>query len=133
MYGQLNSAQDVLAIPESMLAAQIALADNDRQAALKCLEAAAQSEDSLNYMEPPDWYIPVRETLGRLLLKAGEPAAAEKAFRTDLEKHARNGRSLFGLYESLRAQGKMHAAESMQLQFRSAWKNADTELRLDDL
>jgi hypothetical protein len=35
--------------------------------------------------------------------------------------------------ESLKAQGKGDAARSVQREFESAWKNADTQLRVEDL
>ena len=54
-------------------------------------------------------------------------------FRADLEKNRRNGRSLFGLAESLRAQGKHYAARAVQREFERAWKAADTKLRIEDL
>ena len=64
---------------------------------------------------------------------SGDYAAAEKVFRADLEKNLRNGRSLFGLMESLKAQGKKSAAQFVQREFEAAWKNADTRLRVEDL
>jgi hypothetical protein len=63
----------------------------------------------------------------------GDYAEAEKVFRAELEKHARNGRALFGLRESLRAQGKKLAADFAGREFEVAWKNADTTLRVEDL
>ena len=36
-------------------------------------------QDSLNYGEPPDWYFPVRESLGAALLMNNDAAGAEKA------------------------------------------------------
>jgi hypothetical protein len=60
-------------------------------------------------------------------------AAAEKVFRADLEKNPGNGRSLFGLLESLKAQGNNRAAMVARRQFASAWKNADTKLGVGEL
>ena len=74
--------------------------------AIDCLRKAIAVEDSLSYIEPADWYLPVRESLGNLLLIVGRPAEAEKVFREDLERNRRNGRSLFGLVASLSAQQK---------------------------
>jgi Flp pilus assembly protein TadD len=87
----------------------------------------------LNYDEPPGWYYPTRESLGAALLLAGEAAEAEKVFRQDLEHNPRNGRSLFGLAESLKKQGNSQAARAAQRDFESAWKSADTKLRVEDL
>jgi hypothetical protein len=132
MYSPVNSANDVLTIAETVLSARIAWAANDRNEAMRHFQAAIKAEDALNYMEPADWYLPSREALGGLLFSAGDHIGAEKAFRADLEKNPRSGRSLFGLRESLHAQAKRHAAQSVQSQFRAAWKHADTELRMAD-
>jgi hypothetical protein len=43
----------------------------------------------------------------------------------------RNGRSVFGLMEALKAQKKTHQAMLVKQQFDAAWKNADTKLTLD--
>lgn len=48
-------------------------------------------------------------------------------------KNRRNGRSLYGLPESLKAQGKTYSAQSVQKEFEEAWKQADTKLRVEDL
>jgi hypothetical protein len=37
------------------------------------------------------------------------------------------------LVESLKAQGKTTAAQFVQSEFESAWKNADVKLRVEDL
>ncbi|HEY7535049.1 MAG TPA: hypothetical protein VH878_03805 [Thermodesulfobacteriota bacterium] len=125
----LNSANSVLKIPENVLDARIALARGNKQTAIKFLRKAAEAEDTLNYAEPPSWYIPVRESLGGVLMLNGDYAEAEKVFRADLEKNPRNGRSLFGLYKSLKAQGKNYDAQLVQREFEVAWKNADIQLK----
>ncbi|HXI91005.1 MAG TPA: hypothetical protein VNO24_13390 [Blastocatellia bacterium] len=132
MYG-FNTASSVFSIAENVLSARIAMAKNDRRAAIAFLRKALQVEDSLNYDEPEDWYIPVRESLGGALMLKGDYSDAEGVFRGELEKHRRNGRALFGLLESLKAQGKKQAAEFVQREFEDAWKNADTKLRIEDL
>lgn len=54
----------------------------------------------------------------------------EKAHELDLLKNRRNGRSLFGLWQSLAAQGKPTDAEFVRTQFEKAWRNADIELKV---
>jgi tetratricopeptide (TPR) repeat protein len=132
MYG-INTASNILKIAENVLSAKIAFAKNDKNSAIELLKKAVGVEDSLSYTEPSDWIMPVRETLGGVLLLSGNHAEAEKVFRADLEKNLRNGRSLFGLQESLNAQGKKSAAQFVQREFQLAWKNADTQLRIEDL
>ena len=97
------------------------------------LRKRVELEDSLNYDEPEDWYIPVRESLGGLLIINGDYADAERVFRAELKKHPRNGRALFGLMESLKKQNKTAAAQFVQREFDAAWKNADIKLRIEDL
>ncbi len=128
-----NNAGSVLQIAENILNAKIAMAKNQKKPAIEFLKKAVELEDSLNYTEPPDWYIFSRESLGGALLMNGDSKEAEKVFRADLERNPRNGRSLFGLVESLNAQGKKLDAQLVKREFDAAWKNADTQLRLEDL
>lgn len=129
-----NTARSVLEVAEGVLAARIAVARKDMTSAVVMLKKAVQAEDALHYGEPPDWFLHVRETLGGVLLQTGAAAEAEKVFRADLERNRRNGRSLFGLAISLRAQKKDYAAQTVQLEFQRAWKNADSlQLQVDDL
>jgi tetratricopeptide (TPR) repeat protein len=131
----LNSASKVLKIADYVLAARIAgtATKPDSKTVLESLRKAVEIEDSLAYDEPPAWFLPVRESLGGALMMTGDYAGAEQVFRADLEKNRRNGRSLFGLVESLKAQGKTHAASLVEQSFEKAWNNADTKLRLGDL
>ena len=130
-YG-LNTTASVFQVAEPMLAGKIALAKGDKKAAIELLKRAAAAEDALRYDEPADWQLPVRESLGGALLAGGDYAAAEQVFRADLERNPRSGRSLFGLVESLKAQGKSSAA-FVQQEFEAAWKNAEVKLRVEDL
>jgi tetratricopeptide (TPR) repeat protein len=126
-------AKTVLQIPAGTLDAQISEARGDRKAAIESLKKAVAVQDGLAYNEPPDWYYPVRETLGGALLRDGQPAEAEKVFRDDLARNPRDGRSLFGLWQSLKAQNKTADAEWARREFEAAWKDADTQLSVGDL
>jgi tetratricopeptide (TPR) repeat protein len=133
MVSVYNTSQSVLGIPEAVLEAKFALSRRDYAQAVSCLRQAEARERSLQYAEPPEWIIPVRESLGAVLMAAGQPAEAEKVFRAELATHARSGRSLFGLRESLKAQKRDYAARLVDQEFQAAWKNADRpELRLED-
>ena len=94
---------------------------------------AIEIQDRFIYDEPPPFYYPIRESLGGALLRAGRAADAEIAFREGLAKSPRNGRILFGLMESLRAQGKTDSAVLVRPEFEAAWKRADVTLRVSDL
>jgi len=132
MVSVYNTSQSVLGIPEAVLEAKFALSRRDRARAVECLRQAELREHALQYAEPPEWIIPVRESLGAVLMAAGEPAEAERVFRAELATHTRSGRSLFGLRESLKAQKKDYAAHLVDQEFQAAWKNAEgNELRLE--
>jgi len=89
-------------------------------------------QDKMSYDEPPEWYYPVRESLGAALLFAGKAAEAEAVFREDLQRNPHNPRSLFGIWKCLEAQRKNPEAQQARQQFESAWKQADTQLRIED-
>jgi len=129
---KLNSpvfpATDTLAVPIHLLAGKIAEAKGDNRTMVSELRRAVEAEDALPYMEPAYWPVPTRPTLGAALLKAGDPTEAEKIFREDLKAWPRNGWSLYGLEQSLRAQGKTDSANLVQREFERAWKRADTPL-----
>jgi predicted Zn-dependent protease len=70
----------------------------------------------------------VRQSLGAVLLQLGRPADAERVYREDLARNPGNGWSLFGLAQSLRAQGKTEDAAQVEQQFSKAWAQADVKL-----
>lgn len=131
-YG-LNPATKIMSVAENVLNARIASAKGDKRATIEFLGKAVELEDALVYDEPPTWFLPTREMLGGALIKHGDFAAAEQVFRDDLLRNRRNGRSLFGLMESLKAQKKDYAASMVQREFQNAWKNADVKLTVQDL
>lgn len=123
-----NKTKSILQIADDVVAAKIAMARHDTDAAIAHLKNAVAVQDTLKYGEPPDWYYPVRESLGAALLINGDATAAEKVFREDLNRNPRNPRSLFGLVESLKKQGRTYDAGFVESQFRSAWKGASLNL-----
>ena len=135
MSGMLNKAHHVLDIAQHTLDGKIAAEQKQFDAAAKEYQQAVALEDDLVYMEPPDWLMPSRESLGGVLLQKGDAKGAEKVFRAHLAKEPRNARGLFGLWKSLEAQGKQHAhdADAVRTQFEKAWRNADTKLTVEDL
>src|SRR5262249_14402984 len=125
-----NSADRLLQIAEHIVDARLA-PDNDH--AIEHWKAAVALQDTLAYDEPPPFFYPVRESLGAALLRAGRPAEAETVFREDLRRNPRNGRSLFGLMNSLDAQNRKVDAQFVRREFEQAWKFAEVQLRIEDL
>jgi len=128
-----NKAKDILKIAENILGAKIALAKKDNNNAVSMLREAVSVQDSLKYGEPPDWFFPVRESLGAALLMNGDTAGAEKVFREDLDRNPRNPRSLFGLQQALKSEGRTYDADFVEKQFRTSWKDMGTQLKVEDL
>ncbi len=128
-----NKTKDILKIAENVLGAQVALAKKDNAAAAGMLREAVAVQDTLRYGEPPDWFFPVRESLGGVLLTSGDAKGAEQVFRDDLAKNPRNPRSLFGLHRALKAQDRNSDAWFVEQEFRKAWKGGVGELKVEDL
>jgi tetratricopeptide (TPR) repeat protein len=123
-----DQAKTVMDIAAHALAGEIAARSGDLQGGIMHLRAAQKIEDSMLYFEPPSWPLPVRPSLGAVLLKAGKAAEAEQAYREDLVRFPENGWALFGLAASLRAQGKTNEAAQADAQFQRAWSRADVKL-----
>jgi len=128
-----NKANTFLGLAANILDARIATAQGDPERAIRYWEKAVEIEDKLNYGEPPEWFYPVRESLGDALLLNGQAARAEAVFRADLEQYPRNPRSLFGLLRTLEVQKKNAEVEEVRREFEAAWKNADRPLELGEL
>ena len=131
--GQMNHNESMLAVMNEIVEAKLHAAKGNAESALKHWRTAVVAQDKLNYTEPPDWYYPVRESLGASLLAGGNAKEAEQDFREDLRRNPRNPRSLFGLKESLRAQHLENDATWVDREFQRTWKRADSQLRISDL
>ncbi len=125
-----NKLGDVLDFASAAAAAKL---ETSPAKAVPLWKKAVELQDGLNYDEPPAWYYPLRESLGAALLRSGDAAAAEAVFREGLRRSPNNGRMLFGLLESLKAQHKSDAIAWVQREYETAWKGADLKLRIEDL
>ena len=121
-----NSCEALLSIAIPMVEGEILIAEGKIDNGIEQLRAAIQKEDALKYDEPPGWLIPVRHSLGAVLMKQQRFAEAEQVYRDDLARLPENGWSLLGLAESLRKQ-KKNADEVAQTQakFKKVWAKAD--------
>jgi tetratricopeptide (TPR) repeat protein len=121
-----NTCETILDVVKPMLEGEILVAEGKIDAAVEKLRAAIKAEDALKYDEPPGWLIPVRHSLGAVLMKQQRFAEAEQVYRKDLARLPENGWSLLGLAESLRKQNK-NADEAAQTQskFKKVWAKAD--------
>ncbi|HEV2387764.1 MAG TPA: hypothetical protein VGS20_10980 [Candidatus Acidoferrales bacterium] len=131
-YG-FNSAAAVFSIAAASLDARIAEAGGDRKRAIESWKKAVAAQDALAYDEPPDWISPARESLGGVLLRDSQFAAAEAVFREDLLRNPANPRSLFGLARALEGQHREREAAWVEAEFERAWRGADVKLTVADL
>jgi tetratricopeptide (TPR) repeat protein len=123
-----NGAKAILEIAGEVLAGELAAKHGDYENAIARLHRGVLLEDNLIYNEPPDWHVPVRQALGAVLLEAGRAAEAEAIYWQDLSSNRENGWSLFGLMQSLRAQGKEEKAVVIEKRFRKAWARSEVTL-----
>jgi len=128
-----NAASDILALAAATLEAEIAEAKGDSSAEIAAWRRAVEAEAAIQYDEPPAWFYPLRQSLAGALLRDGEAEEAEAVFREAIAKHVRDGRLLFGLWQSLLAQGRVSEAALVEAQFREAWGEAAEPLEVADL
>ncbi len=126
----LNNATGthILNIAAAIVAGEAAAKAGDTDKSVEHLSKAVQLQDDLSYMEPPTWHYPVRQSLGAVLLDAGRLEDAEAVYWESLENWPDNGWSLFGLLQTLRAQGRTREADEVEKQFEKAWSRADITL-----
>ncbi len=118
----------MLTLAAEVLAGELAARRGEADIAVRHLAEAVRIQDGHWFTEPPPWYFPVRQALGAVLLQAGRAGEAEAVYREDLRRNPENGWSLFGLAQSLHAQGKSAEAAAAETRFRRAWARADVEL-----
>jgi tetratricopeptide (TPR) repeat protein len=123
-----NSTASILDIATQVLSGELALQKKQYEVAIAHFKTAVKLEDALIYTEPENWYQSTRQALARGLLKADKAQEAEQAYRADLKIYPENGWSLYGLMQSLQAQGKTMEAQSLQTRFQTAWQYADIPL-----
>jgi tetratricopeptide (TPR) repeat protein len=125
-----NSCEAILDVMKPMVEGEILVAEGKTDRGIEQLRAAIKKEDVLKYDEPPGWLIPVRHSLGAVLMKHQRYAEAEEVYREDLARLPENGWSLLGLAESLREQ-KKNADEVAKIQadFKKVWAKADLTIR----
>jgi tetratricopeptide (TPR) repeat protein len=124
-----NSCESILDVVTPMLEGEILVAEGKIGSGIEQLRAAIKKEDALKYDEPPGWLIPVRHSLGAVLMKQQRFAEAEQIYRDDLARLPANGWSLLGLAESLRAQKKNEEeAAKTKAKFENVWAKADLKI-----
>ncbi len=120
-----DAAEGILTVAQYLLNSKISEIDQKMEDSIQALSEGVALQDKMGYNGLADWFFPLREILGEFLLQNKQYAEAEKIFRLDLEKHPRNGRSLYGLKLSLEGQNKITDAVWIERAFQKAWENSD--------
>jgi tetratricopeptide (TPR) repeat protein len=124
-----NTVRKVLEVGIPMAEGEYEYRRGNHARAFRLLGLAVERDDSLRYDEPWGWMMPVRHSLGALLLEQGKIADAERIYREDLAIHPDNGWALKGLAECLHRTGRHQEAGETDDRFRSAWARSDITLR----
>lgn len=119
--------QNEIKLLEYFLFAKMAETENDLSSAIHYYQKAVDLDDKI-VSTPMDSLLIWREYLGKALLLNHQYKEAEMVFREDLKWHARNGRSLLGLYYSLISQARSYDAFWVKREFDRAWKHSDVQL-----
>jgi tetratricopeptide (TPR) repeat protein len=124
-----HTATRLLSITGGILRGETERRDGRLAEAIASFERAVTIEDSLIYDEPEPLDFSARDWLGAALIEANRPADAEGVYREALADHPHNGWALFGLAQTLAAQGRATDAAEVRAQFARAWPRADVWLR----
>ncbi|WP_274629992.1 hypothetical protein [Arvimicrobium flavum] len=126
-------AVPVLEVAKNVVLARAKQAAGDNAGAIELWRSAAETEDTIPYMEPPFWYYPVRQSLGAALLKEGKADEAQKEFDAALE-HARGSAwALYGLQEAAKAKGDAAAQQKAATDLAKSWRGDASLLNLERL
>lgn len=121
-------AQPMTKLALALLDGEIARKSVGATAAIRHFRHAAALEHALPYTEPNWWHQPVSHLLGAALLEAGQAKEAETVYRESLKSYRRDGWALYGLAQTLTAQGRTAEAQAVSQDFNSAWVASDITL-----
>lgn len=124
-----NPVRTILQVGLHMAEGELEYRRKNYTKAFTQLRKAVQLDDSLRYDEPWGWMMPVRHSLGALLLEQGRVKEAEEVYRKDLELHPHNGWALKGLASCLHRSGQHEEASATDEQFKAAWARSDISLK----
>ncbi|MEP5611993.1 MAG: hypothetical protein ABJP45_07070, partial [Cyclobacteriaceae bacterium] len=116
----------LLKVLAALLEGEIAWTNGEKSTAIRLFEAAVKLEDALPYSEPEPLPFAARHWLGAAQLELEQYAQAEKTYQLEIVDHPRNGWSLYGLREALKAQSK--SFEEVEDAFVQSWNRADVRL-----
>ncbi len=124
-----NPGKTVLDIGVLMAKGELEYRKGNYEEAFRLLRMAVQKDDELRYDEPWGWMMPIRHSLGALLLEQGHHEEAIEVFQTDLQLHPKNGWSLKGLASCYHLTGQHQKAILTENLFDESWSRSDIQLK----
>ena len=124
-----NPGKTVLDIGVLMSKGELEYRKGNYEEAFDLLRKAVQKDDELRYDEPWGWMMPIRHSLGALLVEQGFYKEAENVFTSDLLLHPHNGWALKGLATCYHMTGQHQKAMATEELFNESWKRSDIELK----
>jgi tetratricopeptide (TPR) repeat protein len=117
-----NPAVNLINFIAILLDAAMAHAQKNDSASIEYLKKAVEVQNQFFYDEPPAYFTSANQLLGFSLLEQKRYQEAEMAFRKALKHLQRNGRNLFGLFLSLKGQGRTMDAYWVEREMNAALK-----------
>jgi tetratricopeptide (TPR) repeat protein len=114
-------AREIVQTAYAVAMGRLADAQGDLPGAIAAYRKAVAIQDALPYTEPPYWYYPVRQSLGAVLLRAGQLDEAENVFRASLARTPSNGWALSGLMAIYRQRGDHASLAAARKRFDTTW------------
>ncbi len=124
-----NPGKIVLDIGLLMAKGELEYRKENYDEAFDLLRLAVQKDDELRYDEPWGWMMPIRHSLGALLLEQGRYKEAEDVFKKDLLLHPNNGWALKGLTSCYHQTGQHQEAKITEQLFDKSWTRSDIHIK----
>lgn len=124
-----NPGKTVLDIGLLMAKGELEYRKENYDEAFELLRQAVQKDDELRYDEPWGWMMPIRHSLGALLLEQGQYEEAMDVFNADLELHPNNGWALKGLASCYHQTGQHQEAKIAEQLFDESWSRSDIHIK----
>ena len=120
---RFHPARQILGVLGGILEGEIHWEGEEWESGIAAFERAVRIEDSMAYDEPEPIPFAARHWLGAAQMEREDFAGAEQSYEEELADHPKNGWSLFGLREALKAQEKDFS--EVEERFKKAWQRAD--------
>jgi tetratricopeptide (TPR) repeat protein len=124
-----NPGKTVLDIGVLMSKGELEYRKGNYDLAFDLLRQAVQTDDELRYDEPWGWMMPIRHSLGALLLEQEQYEEAIDVFEADLQLHPNNGWALKGLTSCYQETGQDEQAMITQKLFANSWNRSDITIK----